>query len=336
MKVLVTGGAGYIGSTVVSALLDAGHEPIILDDLSAGRVEFVRDLPFHRGDIADRALVRSILSAHPDLRSAVHCAARVVVPESVSDPVGYYRTNVSGTLELVAALADGGVTDLVFSSSAAVYAAGEDPGVDETAPLGPSSPYARTKAMTEAILADVSAVTGLRSLALRYFNPMGADPALRTGPQQPVPQHVLGRLVEAGRRDEPFLITGVDYPTPDGTGIRDYVHVWDLARAHVAAVEQFDRALDGHRHQVINLGTGRGTSVRELLDVFTAVSRRAVEVVAAPRRPGDAVGAFARCERAAELLDWKAELDLEAGVRDALAWSARRGDVLTDLAEATP
>jgi UDP-glucose 4-epimerase len=338
MKVLVTGGAGYIGSTVVSALLDAGHEPIILDDLSSGRVEFVRGLPFHRGDIADRALVRRVLAAHPDLRSVVHCAARVVVPESVSDPIGYYRSNVAGTLDLVAALADGGVTDLVFSSSASIYAAGahpgDDQGVDEAAPLGPGSPYARTKAMTEAILADVSAASGLRSLALRYFNPMGADPALRTGPQQPVPQHVLGRLVDASSGGAPFLLTGTDYPTPDGTAIRDYVHVWDLARAHVAAVEQFDRALDGRRHHVINLGTGRGTSVRELVDVFSAVSHRAVTVVEAPRREGDAVGAYARCERAAELLDWKAELDLEAGVRDALAWAARRGEVLADLAEA--
>ncbi|MBM7520317.1 UDP-glucose 4-epimerase GalE [Nocardioides nitrophenolicus] len=338
MKVLVTGGAGYIGSTVVSALLDAGHRPIILDDLSSGRAEFVRGLPFHRGDIADQPLIRRILTAHPDLRSVVHCAARVVVPESVTDPVGYYRTNVAGTLELAAALADGGVRDLVFSSSASVYAAGPDAGqalgLDEDAPLGPSSPYARTKAMMEAVLADVSAVTGLRTLALRYFNPMGADPALRTGPQQPVPAHVLGRLVECARRGEPFRLTGVDYPTPDGTGIRDYVHVWDLARAHVAAVEDFDRALAGSRHQVINLGTGRGTSVRELVDTFAAVSRRSVEVVEAPRRDGDAVGGYARCERAAELLDWKAELDLAAGVRDALAWSVHRGSVLPDLATA--
>jgi UDP-glucose 4-epimerase len=147
-----------------------------------------------------------------------------------------------------------------------------------------------------------------------------------------VPQHALGRLVECSRRGEPFELTGVDYPTPDGTGIRDYVHVWDLARAHVAAIEGFDRALDGRRHQVINLGTGRGTSVRELVDTFAAVAHRPVRVVAAPRRDGDAVGGYARCERAAELLDWKAELDLAAGIRDALAWSSRRAEVLPDLA----
>jgi UDP-glucose 4-epimerase len=332
VKVLVTGGAGYIGSTVVSALLDAGHQPVILDDLSSGRPEFVRGVPFHHGDIADADLVRSILALNPGLRSVVHCAARVVVPESVADPIGYYRANVAGTLELVAALVDRGVTDLIFSSSASVYAAGEGLGVDETAALDPRSPYARAKAMTETILADVSAATGLRSLALRYFNPVGADPALRTGPQQAVPQHVLGRLVDASHSGRPFELTGADYPTADGTAVRDYVHVWDLARAHVAAVEQFDRALDGRRHHVINLGTGRGTSVRELVDVFTAVSRRSVEVVEVPRRDGDVVGAHARCERAAELLDWKAELDLAAGIRDALAWAARRGEVLPDPA----
>lgn len=336
MLVLVTGGAGYIGSTIVSALLDAGHQPVILDDLSTGRREFVRGLPFYEGDIAYRDLVRRILADHPGLRSAVHCAAYVVVPDSVTDPITYYRNNVTGTLDLVEALAEGGVTDLVFSSSASIYATGEEPGVDETGALAPASPYARTKAMMETILADVSAATGLRALSLRYFNPIGADPRLRTGPQQPSPSHVLGRLVETSRRGEPFVITGVDYPTPDGTGIRDYVHVWDLARAHVAAVEQFDRALDGQRHQAINLGTGRGTSVRELVTAFGHVVGHPVVVAEAPRRAGDTVGAFARCDRATTLLDWKAELDVAAGIRDALAWSQRRTELLPDLAASRP
>lgn len=335
MLVLITGGAGYIGSTIVSALLDAGHEPVILDNLSTGRPEFVRGLPFYEGDIADRDLVRRILADHPGLRSAVHCAGYVVVPDSVADPITYYRNNVSGTLGLVEALSEGGVTDLVFSSSASIYATGDELGVDESAALAPASPYARTKSMLETILADISAATGLRTLSLRYFNPIGADPQLRTGPPQPSPSHVLGRLVETSRRGEPFMITGADYPTPDGTGIRDYVHVWDVARAHVAAVEQFDRALGGQRHQAINLGTGRGTSVRELVTAFGQVVGRPVVVSEAPRRPGDVVGAFARCDRAATLLDWKAELDVAAGVRDALAWSQRRAELLPDLAESS-
>ena len=334
VKVLVTGGAGYIGSTVVSALLDAGHAPVVLDDLSAGRREFVRGLPFYQGDVADRALVRTLLGDHRDLTAAVHCAASTIVPASVADPAAYYRNNVVGTLALAETLIEGGVTDLVFSSSAAVYATGDrhGPDVEEGSPLAPASPYARSKAIAETMLGDLSTATALRVLSLRYFNPIGADPLLRTGPQQPALSHVLGRLVEASRGGAPFHLTGVDYPTRDGTGIRDYVHVWDLARAHVAALEGFERGLAGHRHHAINLGAGRGTSVRELIAAFTAVTGRPITVVETARRPGDTAGAYARCQRAAELLDWKAELDLEAGIRDLLAWYDRRGSLLPDLA----
>ncbi|WP_435768488.1 UDP-glucose 4-epimerase GalE [Nocardioides sp. SYSU DS0651] len=332
MDVLVTGGAGYIGSTVVSALGDAGHRPVVLDDLSTGRREFLRGHTAYVGDVADRRLLRRIVAEHPGISAVVHCAARVVVPESVAAPAGYYRTNVVGTLSLVETLLDCGVTDVVFSGSASIYEPGPDLTVDESAPWNPTSPYARTKAVAERMLADVAAATELRVLSLRYFNPVGVDPLLRTGLPASSPSHALGALVRAHRTGTPFTITGVDYPTVDGTGIRDYVHVWDLARAHVAAVEDLDRALDGAPSAAIDLGTGRGTTVRQLVATFEDVTGRRVPVVEAPRRPGDSVGAYTRSERAGRLLGWRPELDLADGVEHTLAWFDRRSRVLVDLA----
>jgi UDP-glucose 4-epimerase len=331
MDVLITGGAGYIGSTIATALVEAGHRPVILDDLSTGRREFLRGRASYEGDIADRALVRRIVEENPRITTAVHCAARIVVPESVRVPGRYYRTNVVGTLELVEALAGCGVTNVVFSSSASIYEAEADLTVDETSPWKPASPYARTKAVAESMLADLAGATDLRVLSLRYFNPIGADPLLRTGLQLRTPSHALGRLVEAHRAGTPFSITGVDYPTRDGTGIRDYVHVWDLARAHVAAVERFDRALDGATHAAINLGTGRGTTVRELVAAYEGVIGQRVCVLEAPRRQGDTVGAFTRSTKAARLLGWCAEHDLATGIAHTLEWLDRRSLVLPDL-----
>jgi UDP-glucose 4-epimerase len=332
MDVLITGGAGYIGSTVASALAEAGHRPVILDDLSTGRPEFLRGHTAYVGDVANRALVRKILKENREIVAAVHCAARVVVPESVSSPGRYYRTNVVGTLDLVETLLEGGVTDVVFSSSAAIYAPHSDLTVDETSRWSPASPYARTKAVAEKMLGDLAAATDLRVLSLRYFNPIGADPRLRTGPQLRAPSHVLGRLLAAHRTGTPFTITGVDYPTVDGTGIRDYVHVWDLARAHVAALEQFGRALDGASAAAINLGTGRGTTVRQLVAAFERVTGERMPVVEARRRPGDTVGAYTRSTRAARLLGWRAELDVASGIADLLSWYDQRSLVLPDMA----
>ncbi|MCR1781999.1 UDP-glucose 4-epimerase GalE [Nocardioides carbamazepini] len=322
--VLVTGGAGYIGSTVVSALSDAGHRPVVLDDLSAGRRAFLRGRAAYVGDIADRALLRRVLRENPGVRTVVHCAARVVVPESVREPAAYYRTNVAGTFELAETLLACGVTRLVFSGSAAIYAPGPDLGVDESSPWDPRSPYARTKAVAETLLADLAAATSLRVLSLRYFNPVGADPWLRTGPYQPDPSHVLGRLLTAHRTGRPFPLTGVDYPTVDGTGVRDYVHVWDLARAHVAALRHFDRALGDARHAAVDLGTGSGTTVRQLITTFEQVTGRQLPVVEAPRRAGDTVGAFTRSTRARRLLGWRPERTLADGIEDARAWSRGR------------
>ena len=331
MKVLVTGGAGYIGSTTARALELAGHTPVLLDSLLTGPREFVGDRVFYEGDIADRALLRRIAAEHPDLGCTIHMAARIVVPESVEQPYAYYRDNVCKSLELFDELVALGLPRVVFSSSASIYAQVADFAVDESAPLDPPSPYARTKMMMEQVLTDMAAATELRALNLRYFNPIGADPELRTGVYARKPSHVLGQLTLAAQGIiDAFTITGTEHPTSDGTGIRDYIHVWDLARAHVAAVEQFDSALEqaGVTSTVINLGTGRGVTVRELVSAFEDVTGKTVPVREAPPRPGDAVGAYAVVDRAEKLLGWRAEHDIRDAIDAAMKWAERRHEVL--------
>lgn len=331
MTVLITGGAGYIGSTTAKALEQAGHRVAILDDLSSGPRAFVAGRTFYEGDVADRALLDRIKAQHPDVDTIIHMAAKIVVPESVSQPVPYYRNNVVKSLELFDWAASVGVVRIIFSSSASVYAppiAGSE--VIEDSPLAPASPYARTKAQMEQILADIAAAGHLRAVILRYFNPIGSDPDLTTGVYARVPSHVLGQLTLAAAGQLPaFTITGTDFETRDGTGLRDYVHVWDLARAHVRAVEAFDSALrGGARIRVFNVGTGCGTTVRELLTAFESVTGTALPVVEAPRRPGDVAGAYAGVGRIATELGWQAELSIEDGLRSALAWMRKRESVL--------
>jgi UDP-glucose 4-epimerase len=330
VKILITGGGGYIGSTVASACSDAGITPVILDNLVTGKRQFGRGRQFYEGDIADGAVLDKIFGAHPDIAAVVHCAALIVVPESVADPVRYYDANVAKSLELVQHLLRNGCNRLVFSSTGALYQPGPDGSVDEASPIAPGSPYARTKALCEAMFADIAAGTPLRVVSLRYFNPIGADPQLRTGPQTRFPTHALGKLVEAHETGRPFEITGTDYQTRDGSGIRDYVHVWDLAAAHVAAVVAFDEVLGEATSLPINLGTGTGTTVRELVAAFNSVADQPVETVDAPRRPGDAIGAFTRSDRAKRLLNWEPRYSIADGIADSLRWSAVRDSVLSD------
>ena len=332
MDLLITGGAGFIGSTIASAALDAGHRPIILDNLVTGRREFTRGRTFYEGDICDRELVHRILDENPNIEAVIHCAALIVVPDSVARPGDYYRANVVKTLDLVEALSERGVDRLIFSSSASIYEPDDDFSVDESSALAPVSPYAFTKVVVEQMLADLSEASDLRVLSLRYFNPIGADPQFRTGLQIKSPSHALGKLIEARTAHTPFSVTGDDFPTRDGTGIRDYVHVWDLAQAHLAALEHFDEALGSERHTVINLGTGEGTTVKELVHAFEDVTGESLEVQVAPRRPGDAAGAFTRSDKAERLLGWTAQHSLREGIADSLAWFDRRGEILPDLA----
>ncbi len=327
MKVLIAGGAGYIGSTVASACCDAGISPVILDSLVTGRREFTAGRTFYPGDIADGPLIDRIFAEHPDIDAVIHCAALIVVPDSVADPVGYYRANVVNSLEFVAHLLRNGCRRLIFSSSAAIYQASEDLTVDEDSPVDPQSPYARTKAVCEAMLADIAASQPIRVLSLRYFNPIGADPKMRTGLQLRQPTHALGKMIQAAEGGLPFLITGTDWPTRDGSGLRDYVHVWDLAAAHVAALTRFD-AMAGPV-TVINLGSGAGTTVRELLASFNQVTDCAVQASEAGRRPGDVAGARTRIDRAERLLGWRPQYDLAEGIRHSLQWAALRDEMLS-------
>ena len=334
MKVLITGGAGYIGSTICSALEDNGHTPIILDSLVTGRKEFTTDRIFYQADIADREAVRQVFTDHPDIAATIHCAALIVVPESVSRPYDYYRENVVKSMGFFHQLAELGHPRVVFSSSAAIYDVVPGFMVTEESPLKPTSPYSRTKYMMEMILQDFAHAYGLRAIALRYFNPIGADPQMRSGMHIKEPSHILGKLVAVAMEEEPvFNITGTAWPTRDGTGIRDYIHVWDLALAHVKAVEKFDAVIEKAAdpdtpYVVINLGTGKGVTVREMVDAFQKVFGHQLNIAEQPPRPGDVAGAYANADKAKKLLDWEAALPTEKGIEDALRWGEIREQIL--------
>ncbi len=334
MKVLITGGAGYIGSTICSALADVGHTPIILDSLVTGQEVFTRGHIFYRGDIADRALVAQLFSEHPDIFATIHCAALIVVPESVDEPYAYYTENVVKSMGFFYQLAEMGYPRVVFSSSAAIYDVVPGFMVTEESPLNPGSPYARTKYMMEMVLKDFTHAYGLKGIALRYFNPIGADPQMRTGLHIKEPSHILGRLVAVAQGEAPeFHITGTDWPTRDGTGIRDYIHVWDLALAHILAVEKFDTVIAADAdpetpYTVVNLGTGQGVTVREMVAAFEQVYGQEIPNREMPPRPGDVAGSYANADKARALLGWTAEKPIEAGIADALTWGEIRDQIL--------
>jgi UDP-glucose 4-epimerase len=325
MKVLVTGGAGYIGSTAVSALSDAGMTPVILDSLVQGQAEFAAHHLFYQGDIADQKLLDRIFQEHPDIDVLMHFAALIDVEESTRQPARYYQENLLKAGTLLTHVLEHGVRRIIFSSTAAVYQGGDgSQGLTESAALDPLNPYARSKLMFEQLLADVSGQYGASALALRYFNPIGADPALRSGPYKPDPSHILGKLtqlVAVGQGE--FVINGDDYSTRDGTPVRDYVHVWDLAQAHVAAL-QFLEGPAAPAWLVLNVGSGTGVTVREFVEEFQAVSGLGIGVRIGPRRPGDTAGAYADTRQARALLQWTPQLSLRQGITDALAWQASR------------
>lgn len=331
MKVLVTGGAGYLGSITAKALEESGHTPVVLDSLLSGPRQYVGDRIFYEGDIADRALLRRIVEEHPDIDATVHMAARIVVPESVEQPYAYYRDNVAKSLEMFDELTALGKPRILFSSTASLYALKPEFEVTEEDAVEPTSPYARTKRMMEMVLEDLSRATELRAIILRYFNPIGADPDLETGYHLKDATHVVPLMAQTalGFRDS-FTITGTDHPTRDGTGIRDYIHAWDLARAHVRAIEKFDDVIDkvGETFTYINIGGGEGVTVRELLAAVERVVGKSIPVTEAPARPGDAAGAYANADKAADLLGWRTELSLDEAIASALAWGEKRKSVL--------
>jgi UDP-glucose 4-epimerase len=334
MKFLITGGAGYIGSTIASAMEDSGHTPVILDNLSVGKREFTRGRSFYQADIADQAALETIFRDHPDISAAIHCAALAIVPESVEKPYQYYHENVAKSLELFRTLNQLGCKRVLFSSSAAIYDIVPGFMVTESSPLNPSSPYARTKFMMEMVLRDFCAAYGMHGIALRYFNPIGADPKMRSGIHIERPTHVLGKLVDVALGNIPYFeLTGVDWPTRDGSGIRDYVHVWDLAAAHLAAVSNFDAVFERagnprDNYLVINLGTGRGVTVREMVTAFENVYGTKVALREMPPRPGDVAGAYANADTAGRLLGWEATSSIEQGIASALKWGEVRKSIL--------
>jgi UDP-glucose 4-epimerase len=334
MKFLITGGAGYIGSTICSALEDTGHTPVILDSLITGREEFTRGRIFYKADIADRAAVEKVFREHPDIKATVHCAALIVVPESVSQPYEYYRENVSKSIEFFKTLSDLGFPRLVFSSSASIYDVVPGFMVNEESPLKATSPYARTKYMMEMILKDFSTAYGMKGIALRYFNPIGADPKMRSGIHVKEPTHVLGKLVDTALgKQATFDITGTNWTTRDGSGIRDFIHVWDLARAHVNAVTDFDGVFEragnpADNYLVINLGTGTGVTVKELVAAFEKVYGKTINKRETGPRPGDIAGSYTNADKALRLLKWKTEFPIEKGIEDALKWGEIRETIL--------
>ena len=316
----MTGGAGYVGSVSADALLAAGHEVVVLDDLTTGHRAAVPDAAtFRQGTYADQAALTSLLQTER-IEAILHCAARSLVGESIVDPSKYYRDNVAGGVALLEAAREVGVGRLVFSSTAAVYGVPEVTPIPEDAPLRPINPYGETKRTFESALAWYGRAYGLRSVSLRYFNVAGATEAL--GEDHDPETHLIPTVLAAAEGRLELTLFGDDYPTPDGTCIRDYIHVADLADAHLRAIEA--TAPDDPRTAdalVCNLGNGGGFSVREVLAAAEAVVGREIPFTIGPRRPGDPPVLVARSERASEVLGWRtARPSLEEMVGSAWAW----------------
>jgi UDP-glucose 4-epimerase len=322
MTILVTGGAGYIGSHMVNELVDAGESAVVLDNLSTGfRFLIPSAVPFVAGSTGDRDLVAKTIQRY-DVDAIIHFAASIVVPDSVRDPLGYYRNNTMNTCALLEVAAESGVKQFIFSSTAAVYGNPEHVPIREDAATAPISPYGTSKLMSEIMLHDAGRAYGLRFVALRYFNVAGADPKGRTGQATPQATHLIKVACETalGKRLK-IDVFGTDYPTPDGTCIRDYIHVSDLARAHSAALAHLRR---GGASATFNCGYGQGASVFEVIEAVRRVSGRSFAVEISGRRPGDAAELVANVDRIRATLEWRPQFkDLDTIVAHALAWEKR-------------
>jgi UDP-glucose 4-epimerase len=320
LTVLVTGGAGYIGSHAVLALRDAGWPVVVIDNLVTGfRWAVPDDVPFHEGDIADQPFVEQVLRDH-EVKAILHFAGSVVVPESVSDPLKYYRNNTAASRSLIESAVRCGVPHFIFSSTAATYGIPDETPCREDMPTRPINPYGMSKLMTEAMLADVSAAHPVNHCILRYFNVAGADPAGRSGQSTAGATHLIKVAVEAalGKRSH-VGVFGTDFPTPDGTGVRDYIHVSDLAAAHVLALEAL--IASPTENLLMNCGYGRGFSVLEVLDAVDRVTNMKIERQLEGRRPGDPPALVADNRKILARLPWTPRHDdLDTIVAHALAW----------------
>ena len=319
-RILVTGGAGYIGSHCCKALAEAGHEPIVFDNLVMGHRDAVRWGPVLQGDMRDvTALGAAMREARPD--AVLHFGALALVGESVAHPERYYSVNVVGTLNLLEAMRAAGVDRLVFSSTCAVYGEPERVPMTEDLPRRPINPYGASKLACEMMMEDFDSAHKIRSVRLRYFNAAGADPQAEIGEWHDPETHLIPLVLDAALGRRPAIsIFGTDYPTPDGTALRDYIHVMDLAEAHLSALRHL---MDRGGSAALNLGTGSGASVREVIKTVERVTGRKVPVTEAPRRAGDPPALVADPRRAETLLKWRAKKDLSAMVEDAWRWHLR-------------
>ncbi len=321
-KVLVTGGAGYIGSHVLKALFETGFEPLVFDNLSSGHKEAVLWGRLIEGDLSDQRLLTEVLEAERPL-AVLHFAAFIVVPESVRAPLKYYQNNLSGTLNLLEAACRFGVKAFIFSSSAAVYGIPSQIPIPEEHPVSPINPYGASKAMVEQILADCYQAYGLPFVSLRYFNAAGADPEARIGEAHHPETHLIPLLLQValGKREK-FFLYGADYPTPDGTCIRDFIHVEDLARVHVLALEYL---LSGGEPLILNCGYGKGFSVKEVLEEAERVCKRPIPYEIRERRPGDPPVLVAGVEKMRECFSFEPRFaDLTLILETAWRWEKAR------------
>jgi UDP-glucose 4-epimerase len=322
MTTLVTGGAGYIGSHMVHALVERGENVVVLDDLSTGTRKLVSPkADFVQGGVENAPLVRDLIAQHR-VSAVIHFAGSIVAPESVTKPLLYYANNVAGSCSLLQSCVESGIKHFIFSSTAAVYGEPGQNAVAETAPRNPINPYGKSKLMTERMLEDTAHAHDFSYVALRYFNVAGADPQGRTGQASANPTHLIRRACWAALGRIPHLdILGTDYPTPDGTGVRDYVHVTDLVKAHALAL---DYLREGGKSDVFNCGYGEGYSVRQIVEAVGSVAGKPLIVREGPRRPGDPPSLCADPSKLKSTLGWKPELDdLEKIVSTALAWEKK-------------
>lgn len=322
MKVLVIGGAGYIGSHMVKLLVDSGHSVVVLDNFSTGHRDVVPCNEVIEGDLGDRDLLDGILSGR-QFDGVIHFASYIQVGESIEKPDRYYRNNVANTLTLLEAMHEHGAGNLIFSSSAAVFGEPEYTPIDECHPKTPISPYGMSKLMVERMLADIDRAYGLKSVSLRYFNAAGADASGWLGGWHDPAIHLIPLVLQVASGRRPSVkVFGRDYDTPDGTCIRDYVHVFDLCQAHLLALAYLER---GGQTDAFNLGNGNGFSVREVIDTAQRVTGRPIKTEDAPRRPGDPARLVADATKARQTLGWNPRYpSLERIVEDAWRWQCRQ------------
>ncbi|NJM19364.1 MAG: UDP-glucose 4-epimerase GalE [Richelia sp. RM1_1_1] len=328
-KVLVTGGAGYIGSHVVRHLGEAGYDVIVYDNCSTGCADSILYGELVIGDLADTELLSQVLSQHK-FSAVLHFAASLIVPESIARPLDYYSNNTRNTLNLLQCCSLTGINKIIFSSTAAVYGEPEKIPVTESTPTQPINPYGRSKLMSEWLIQDYAAASDLKYVILRYFNVAGADPSGRLGQISPNATHLIKVACDAAlnRRSE-LLIFGTDFPTPDGTAIRDYIHVEDLASAHLGALRYLEK---GHQSEVFNCGYGQGYSVREVVERVKAISETNFPVIETKRRLGDPACVMAESDKICRMLNWQPNYNnLDTIIGTSLAWEMKKESQKKDL-----